>query len=37
VCGPHPDRSGGFGCAIPFDKPPTISPGRIPPDGGDAP
>jgi hypothetical protein len=37
VCGPHPDRSGGFGCAIPFDKPPNITPGRIPPDAGDDP
>jgi hypothetical protein len=36
-CGPTRDRAGLQGCGIRFDKPPNISPGRIPPDGGDEP
>jgi hypothetical protein len=34
VCGRHPDTSGGRGCGILFDRPPNITPGRLPPDAG---
>ena len=27
-------RGGGRGCGIPFDKPPNLTPGRLPPDAG---
>jgi hypothetical protein len=37
VCDPPPKTSGGRGCGILFDRPPNISPGRIPPDAGDDP
>lgn len=33
-CGPTRDRAGLQGCGIRFDKPPNITPGRIPPDAG---
>jgi hypothetical protein len=34
VCDPHPGRGGGLGCGILFNKPPNITPGRLPPDAG---
>jgi hypothetical protein len=37
VCNRYPDTSGGRACVILFDKPPNITPGRIPPDAGDEP
>ena len=33
-CNPNPTWSGGRRCGIRFDKPPNITPGRIPPDAG---
>jgi hypothetical protein len=33
-CNPNPTWSGGRRCGIRFDKPPNITPGRLPPDAG---
>jgi hypothetical protein len=37
ACNRHPDMSGGRKCGILFNRPPGITPGRIPPDAGDEP
>jgi hypothetical protein len=34
VCNRSPDTSGGRACVILFDRPPNITPGRLPPDAG---
>jgi hypothetical protein len=34
LCNRIPEEGGGHRCGIPFDKPPNITPGRLPPDAG---